>query len=892
MNDGRVQGEVDGAESPRGRLKIYLGAAAGVGKTYAMLEAAHRRQAEGVDVVVGCVETHGREETEALLPGLEIIPRRTVLYRGIALQELDLDAVLARRPQLVLVDELAHTNAPGSRHHKRYQDVRELLAAGIDVYTTLNIQHIESLNDVVAQITGTKVRETVPDRIFDRADEVELVDLPPEELIRRLEEGKVYGPETAERATRQFFRPGNLIALREMALRRTAERVDREMRAYMTAHGIRGPWPAGERVMVCVGPSPMWERLIRMGRRIAAYFDADWVAVHVETPADRNLTSAQRDRIRQAMQLAEAIGGSAVTLSGSDVAAEIIHYARTHNITRLIIGKPLRPRWADFFRGDLVDRIIRESMGIDVHVISASDGWPKENREDSTQGRFSWRGYAASLTIVAFATILGWAASGHIDPVNLVMLYLLGVVISGLTWGRGPAVLSSVLGVLAFDFFLVPPRLSFAVYDLQYLISFASLMAVALVVGTQTGRLKGQVEVSRRREAETAALYAFSRSVVAARDLEEIAQAIIKHGRELFHQSTAILLPVEGRLQVYAAAPDFEPDENEMAAAVWTFTHGQPAGRGEGTLSGVGAHFQPLKTANGVIGVLATRAEGARREGFLPMGFEEPANTDRKRLFEAFAAQVAVAVERARLAEKAQEARLLAEADRLHTTLLNSISHDLRTPLATIIGALTTLSGQGGQMAEDDWRELVETAREGAERMNRLVGDLLDMTRLESGSLKLVLDWYDLEDIVGTALDQAAESLKGRPVNIDLPADLPLVRLDPVLVGQVLSNLLENAAKYSAAGQPIDIWIRRVDGEVSVSVADRGPGVPPELRERIFDKFYRVDRQGHPSGTGLGLSICKGIVEAHHGRIGMEPREGGGSVFTFILPIGSDETGR
>lgn len=883
-------------ERRRGRLKIYLGSAAGVGKTYAMLEAARQRRAEGIDVVIGYAETHGRPETEALLTGLEMVPRRAVPYRGVTFQEMDLDAVLTRRPQLVLVDELAHTNAPGSRHHKRYNDVREILDAGIDVHTTLNIQHVESLNDVVAQITGVKVRETIPDRVFDRADEVELVDLPPEELLRRLEEGKVYVPETAERAKHKFFRRGNLIALREMALRRTAERVDREMRNYMNAHDIRGPWPAGEHVMVCVGPSPMWEQLVRMGRRIAAYFDADWVVVHVETPSDRQMTGVQRVRIRQAMQLAESIGGTAVTLSGSDVAAELLHYAKAHNITRLIIGKPLRPRLADLIRGDLVDRIIRASGGIDVHVISTSGKAPNESQEQSAPGKPRWRGYVGSLGILGVVTLLSWGASSHLDPTNLVMPYLLGVVISGLTWGRGPAVLTSVLGVLTFDFFMVPPRFSFVVYDLQYVITFAALLAVALVVSTQTGRLRSQVEMSRRREAETAALYALSRSVVAARDFGEVARALIRHGQDSFHRATALLLPVEGRLKVYASAPGFALDEKEMAAAAWAFANGQPAGSGESTLSGVEGHYQPLRTANGVVGVMATRPEG-RPSG--PSGAAdhrgrevEPMTTDQKRIFEAFAAQAAVAVERAALAEKAREARLLAEADRLHTTLLNSVSHDLRTPLATIIGALSTLSGQGSQMAAGDRLELIETAREGAERMNRLVGNLLEMTRLESGSLKLALDWHDLGDIIGTALEHAADSLRGHPVKVDLPPDLPLVWLDPVLIGQVLGNLLDNAAKYSGPGEPIDVWARRTDAEIRVNVADRGPGVPPELRERIFDKFYRVDRDQRASGTGLGLSICKGIIEAHQGRVWVEGRDGGGSVFSFTLPIGADETGR
>lgn len=861
----------------RGKLKIFFGFAAGVGKTYAMLEAAHQRKAEGVDVVVGYVETHGRKETEALLRGLEVIPRRKVPYRNVVLEEMDLDAILARRPQLVLVDELPHTNAPGSRHVKRYQDVEELLAAGIHVYTTLNVQHLESVNDIVAQITGVRVQETVPDRVFDQADEVELIDLPPEELLQRLKEGKVYIPEQAERAMRQFFRPGNLIALRELALRRTAQQVDREMRAYMVTHGIPGPWPAGERVLVCVGPTPMAERLVRTARRLAAHLDAEWIALYVETPRDRARPQAERDLVHRALRLAEELGGRAITVTGLDVADEVVHYARAHNVTKIVIGKSVGPRWKDFVSGSLVERVIRQSGGVDVHVISspaAARGRWRWRRGTPTGAQ--WRHLAAAAGAVAAVTGTGVVIAPYIQPVNLVMFYLLAVVLAGMWWGRTPAILASVLGVLAFDFFFVPPRLSFAVSDAEYLITFAALLVVAATVGTLTGRLRDQANLSRRRELEQAALYDLTRMLVAARGIEEITLTLVRHMRERFRRQVAVLLPEAGRLRVRAGSVGFRLDEKEMAAATWTFTHGEPSGRGENTLPGVRARYLPLKTGRGVVGVLAVAPAGEK---------EPPLTPDQRHILEAITAQAAVAIERARLADEARRAQLAAETERLHATLLNSISHDLRTPLASIIGALTTLTGQGTQLDKATRNELLETAREEAERLNRLVSNLLDMTRLESGRLKLATDWCDLEDVVTTALEQVGTQLKDRPVQVDVAPDLPLLRVDHALIAQVLANLLDNAVKYSPPGSPVEVSLYRQGDEVHVRVADRGYGIPEEHRQRIFDKFYRVEQPGQPAGTGLGLAICKGIVEAHGGRIWSEPRPGGGTVVTFTLPV-------
>lgn len=863
----------------RGKLKIFFGYAAGVGKTYAMLEAARQRKAEGVDVVVGYVETHGRKETEALLEGLEVIPRRRVPYRNVVLEEMDLDAILARRPELVLVDELAHTNAPGSRHLKRYQDVEELLDAGIHVYTTLNVQHLESLNDVVAQITGIRVRETVPDRIFDEADEIELIDLPPEELLKRLQEGKVYIPEQAERAMRKFFRPGNLLALRELALRRTAQRVDREMRAYMVTHGIPGPWPAGERVLVCVGPTPMAERLVRTASRLAAHLDAEWFALYVETPADRERAAAERELAWRALRLAEELGGKAVTVPGLDVAAEIIHYARAHNITKIVLGKSPAPRWRDLLGTSIVDRVLRHSEGVDVYVISARGGTSRRAPWRARRTPGAARDVLAGTALVAAVTAAGHLVLHRIAAVNLVMFYLLAVVVAGLRWGQASAVVASVLSVLAFDFFFVPPRLSFAVSDAQYLITFAALLTVALTVGSLTGRLREQVELARQREQENAVIYALTSALVTAHTVDEIAHTVVREMQRLGWQAALLLPDDKSTLRVVAASPGLDLDEKERAAATWTFAHGQPSGRGESTLPGARARYLPLRAGKGVLGVLAVA-------GLDEAKIHRP---DHRRVLEALAAQVATAIERAQLAEEARHAQLASEAERLYTILLNSISHDLRTPLAAIIGALSALTRAEHAPEDPARRELLETAREEAERLNRLVGNLLDITRLQAGRPQLLLEWCDLEDVVSHALDEMAPHLKDRPVHVRSEPGLPLVRADHGLMAQVLVNLLDNAVKYSPPGSPIEIALRTVDGEVCVQVADRGYGIPEQHRERVFEKFYRVEQPGSPPGTGLGLAICKAAVEAHGGRIRLEPRPGGGTVVTFCLPAAQEQ---
>jgi two-component system sensor histidine kinase KdpD len=872
----RVQ--ADQRQQARGKLKIFLGYAAGVGKTYAMLEAAHQRLVEGVDVVVAYVETHGRPETEALLAGLETLPRQQVEYRGHVLPELDLDAVLTRRPALALVDEMAHTNAPGLRHPKRYQDVEEILAAGIDVYTTLNIQHLESLNDVVAQITGVTVRETIPDRVIDETTDLELIDLPPDELQRRLEEGKVYVPEQAAQAIRKFFRTGNLTALRELAMRHVAERVDEQMRAYMQTRAIPGPWPAGEHLLVCVSPSPLSERLVRSARRLAGELSAGWTALYVETPDRLRLAEAEQDQVVHTLHLAEELGGRALTLAGRSVAEAVVDYARQHNVTKIVVGKPLEPRWRQLLRGSVVDQIIKTGGPIDLYVISSGAAIARPSEAAGWRPHPPWRRYAQALLLVLLGSLLGSVMHRFLAPTNLVMIYLLVVVVAALYLGRGPAVVAAVLSVLVFDFFFVPPHLTLAVSDTEYLLTFLALLIVGLLLSGLTARVQEQVEATRRRERETGTLYTLSRDLAVAADLESVVQAVEANAGETFGRGVAVLLTSakDGRtLNLYPTSTGAVLDEHEMAVATWAFEHGQPAGRGTDTLPAARLRYLPLSTARGTVGVL----------GVWPAEAGRYLTPEQRRLLEAFASLAAVAIERVHLAEAAGQVQLLEATEKLQSALLNSISHDLRTPLVSITGALSTLQEDDVRLDGEARRILVDTAAEEAARLNRLVGNLLDMTRLEAGAIKVKRELRDVQDVIGAALHQVGERLGNRPVEIDIPADLPLVPLDFVLVVHVLVNLIDNALKYSPPGSPIQICTRPSDGEVAIEVADQGIGIPAEDLERVFQKFYRVQRPDNVTGTGLGLSISKGLVEAHGGRIWAQNRPGGGAVITVALPL-------
>jgi two-component system sensor histidine kinase KdpD len=863
------------ARERRGKLKVFFGAAPGVGKTYAMLEAAREAKADGRDIVVGYVETHGRAETDALLQGLEVVAARHVPYQGITLREMDLDAVLARRPGIAVVDELAHTNAPGSRHAKRWQDVVELLDAGVDVYTTMNVQHVESLNDVVAKVTGVVVRETVPDSVLEQADEVEIIDLPPDDLLERLREGKVYVPAQAEEAVRSFFRKGNLIALREMALRRTAERVDAQMRTYMREHAVPRTWPVAERLLVCVGPSPHSARLVRAAKRMADRLGAEWIAVYVETPGHARMTQEARDRVVQTLRLAEQLGATTVTASGARMSDEILALARARNVTKIVVGKPGRRRWTRVIAGSIVDAVVDGSGEVDVYVIGAEreeGAAPVRRRALPT----NWREYGGAALVVAAATGVAALMAATFVLANLVMVYLLGVLIVATRLGRGASLLASVLSVAAFDFFFVPPRFTFAVSDTQYLVTFAVMLLVALVISDLATRIRAQAEGARERERRTAALYAMSRDLGRAQSVGEIVDAAGRHVAEVFGTEVAFLLPgAGGTLTAQAGlATSFAPDASDRGVAQWVFEHRQAAGMGTTTLPGARGLYLPLAAARGTLGVLGVRPAD-------PHAFDAP---DQLHQLETFANQTALALERARLADEARQAEVHMETERLRNSLLSSVSHDLRTPLATITGAATTLLGDAHGMDAGVRRELLESVRDEAERLNRLVQNLLEMTRLESGALKLRREWHAMEEVVGAALRRCERALAGRRRDVRVPPDLPLVPMDDVLIEQVVINLLDNAAKYTPAGAPIAITVTGDPERVTVEVSDRGPGLPPGTEERIFEKFYRTGA-APARGAGLGLAIAKGIVDAHGGRIWAHNLPEGGVAFFFSLPV-------
>lgn len=866
------------ASRGRGRLKVFLGYAAGVGKTFAMLQQGHWRQAEGLDVVVGYAETHGRAETDALLDGLEVLPRRSAEYQGAVLTDLDLDAVLQRHPQLVLVDELAHTNAPGGRHEKRFQDIEEILAAGIDVYTTLNIQHLESLNDTVAQITGIVVRETVPDHMLDSADDIDLVDLPPDDLLQRLREGRVYVPEQASRALERFFRKGNLTALREIALRWTAGRVDDQLRSYMQTRAIAGPWAAAERLLVCVGPSPLSARLVRTTRRLAHDLKAKWVALHVETP-QTSVSAGAQERLAHNLRLAEQLGAQVVTLVAGTVAEAVATYARAHNITKIVVGKPLQTRLHELLHGSIVDQIIRASGNIDVYVISSADE-PAAPVGPTRRPAPDWLSYGKSVGLVALATLVSLPLRTVVEPTNLVMAYLAAVLVAALYLGRNEAMLASVLGTLSFDFLCVPPRLTFAVADTQYLLTFAGLLGVGLAISSLAARARAQAEAAQRMQSQTANLYELSRALAATPSLQPILQTILDHVARTFGAAAAILLPAEDGLQVAASSEPLDLDGGELAVATWCWRQGEEAGVGTDTLSGATFRHVPMQSGEERVGVLAVRL--AERDGYLP--------PDDRRLLGSAASLAALAVERVHLVEEASQAELLRVTENLQSALLNSISHDLRTPLASITGVLSSLTGGGTgssqlQLQEGPARELLSVALGEAERLNHLVGNLLDISRLEAGALRLKAEPCDLQDLIGAVLTQAEDRLGDHPVTVTLEPDLPPVPLDFVLIVRVLANLLDNAAKYSAAGAPIEIAAGTTEHDLVVTVADRGPGIPEEDLERVFDKFQRVTRPDGATGTGLGLAISRGIVEAHGGRISARPRPGGGLEVQFTLPL-------
>lgn len=865
-------------EKKRGRLKIFLGYAAGVGKTYAMLKAAGQQQQEGRDVVAAYVESHGRPETDALLEGLETIAKAQLEYQGVRLPELDIDAALKRKAEIVLVDELAHTNVPGSRHEKRWQDIEELLAAGIDVYTTVNVQHFESVKDIVAQITGVTVQETVPDSVLDLAAEITLVDIPPEELQQRLRQGKVYIPEQAAWAMQRFFRPGNLIALRELALRRAAARVDEEMRTYMETRAIPGPWPVTERLLVCASGSPFSEKLIRTTRRLADELKAEWFTVYIETPSLAWQQQENRERVWRDLRLAESLGAEVVTITASSVAEAIIDYAMRHNVTRIVVGKPAKPRWRELFRPPIVDQIIRLSGAIHVHVVSIS-GVPL--KPGGVVRLFTPRrvnplfDYLASLALVAATTLLSALAMPFLSPINLVMLYLLAVVLAATRLGLRPAILTAALGVLAFDFFFIPPRFSFTVDDTEYILTFFGLFIVGVVISSLVAKARERAEVMRERELQTESLYYLSRDLAAAADRQSIMTAVLKNISETLQAQLAVLVPQGEQMEILAISKGLVLDVKELAVADWAFRNRREAGIGTETLGSAELLYLPLTTSSSFLGVLGIKLEKMA-------DYHSPHN---RRLLDAFTTQISLAMERVHLAVQAEQTQILQARESLERALLNSISHDLRTPLVSIIGVLSSLRDENIQIDDRRRRDLLSGAWDEAERLNRFVGNLLDMTRLEAGEMGLRKEPCDVQDLIGCALAALESKLEGREVDVQLAEGLPLVSMDMVLMTQVLVNLLDNALKYSPTESSIKIVARTQGRQLFIEVLDRGPAIPEPDLQRIFDKFYRIPVPEGVSGTGLGLSICKGIVEAHGGRIRAAKRSGGGLRIAIQLPL-------
>jgi two-component system, OmpR family, sensor histidine kinase KdpD len=863
----------------RAKLRIFFGFAPGVGKTYRMLQVTRDLVRQHVDVVVGAVETHGRYDTGGLLLGLEILPRKKLEYRGKEMEEFDLDSALARKPAVLILDELAHTNVPGMRHTKRWQDALELLHAGIDVYTTLNVQHVESLNDVVAQITRVQVRETVPDSVLERADTVELVDISPEELLTRLREGKVYLPDQATRATNHFFQRGNLLALRELALRRTAERVDVDVQEYREQEGVRDTWLTSERILVCISPSPRSDRLLRAARRMAAGLRAPWVAAYVEPPGIKPPGEADNKRLEQYVRLAESLGASVVRLTGATVSGAILDYARKHSVTRLIVGKPRPSRFRTGLRRSLLDQIVAGSGDIDVHVISGDPGADETRTEPPRRTEHTpWTAYMWAAVFVTVTTGLAIFVRALYKVPDLEILYVVTVMLAALRLGRAPSLFAAALSVLAYDFYFVPPERTFEVGDWRYFLSFLMMFGVGWLVSTLTTRIRRQEEDAAAREERTRTLFELGRDLAYARTVNATAAIAAKHAARAFESSVLVLMPnaVRNLERQGAEPPELAIDAQDMGVAKWVFEHGRVAGLGTETLPGARVICVPLQTTGEPVGALVLQPR--RHISF---------DADQRARLDAFARQAAFALERALLAREAEASAVRAKTEEMRSSLLSAVSHDLRTPLATITGAVSTLRDRSAELPRRERDELLSDIQEEAARLERLVANLLDMTRVESGSLRVQREWVPLEELVGSALARLDRVLKGRDVDVSIAPALPLLSVDPILIEQVLVNLVENATKYTPDDTRIDIDGRVEQDRIVVEVRDRGPGIRPGDEHRVFEKFYRAAEQS-VGGAGLGLAICKGIVDAHGGSISVENRTGGGATFRITLPVPAD----
>lgn len=855
----------------RGRLKVFIGASAGVGKTFAMLGEAHQQRERGVDVAIGFIETHGRVETEALARGLPALPLRDIVYKGATLREPDTDAIIARRPDLVLIDELPHTNAVGSRHKKRWQDVDEILDAGIDVATAMNIQHLESLNDVVAQVTGVRVQETVPDAFLDRADEIEVIDIPPAELQQRLKEGKVYVPEKVDQALEGFFKTANLTALRELALRRAADSVDAEMRKLRTQEGAQGPWATRERVVVCVAPNRMGSRVVRAAARLGAASHAELIAVTVDSDRQVSRTDEDRSHASEALELAKSLGMEVVTLSGHDIVHEVFRFAQRRNATLVVVGKPIRPRWKEVLFGSVVDEMVRTSGEVDVYVITGgeSDRRPQNARMLSGVQHLTLAGTSVGLGLMAMTTLLGFLLYDAVGLANIAMLFVLGVAVAAGRTTRLESVLTAVVGVLTYNYCFVEPRFTFSVSDTRYTLLFTGMLSVALVISTLTQRLKTQLASSSERERRNSSLYRLSHLLAQQRSKRDLAAVAASEIRSVFDGDVVVLLASKGGLVTLAGSvTNFEAKPTELAVAAWVGEHRHAAGLGTDTLPGASALYLPLLGAEAQVGVL----------GFQPAGGQLDLSS--LRLLETFANSLGMALERALLAKESNDARVLAESERIRSTLLSSISHDLRTPLTSITGAAASLcEGNPNQ------QELFETIHDESVRLNHQIQNLLDMTRLQSGGVELHREWHLPHDLIATALENARPSLGSREVVVHTSPDLPLLSVDGLLVEKALVNLIENAGRYTPPNARLTIVAEVQGSDLLFRVQDNGPGIAEEHLAKLFLPGYRTPAGGY----GLGLAVVKSVTDLHQGRVQVRNLATGGAEFTLAFPLPPDQ---
>lgn len=859
----------------RGKLKIFFGACAGVGKTWAMLAEAQRLRAQELDVLIGVVETHGRKETAALLEGLVVLPLKRQAHRGRHISEFDLDAALARHPALILMDELAHSNAPGSRHPRRWQDIEELLEAGIDVFTTVNVQHLESLNDVVSGVTGIQVRETVPDPFFDAADEVMLVDLPPDDLRQRLKEGKVYIAGQAERAIEHFFRKGNLIALRELALRRTADRVDEQMRAWRSHPGEEKVWHTRDAILLCIGHHAGNEKLVRAAARLAARLGSVWHAVYVETPALHRLPEKRRHDILSALRLAQELGAETATLSDPAEDKAVVRYAREHNLGKIVLGRPATRRW---WRSDsFADKLAHRAPDLDLMMVALDDPPPRPvpQTTDTRTFKDKWRvqiqGCLVAVALCALITLIALQWLAGFDTANLVMLYLLGVVVIALFYGRWPSVLAAFINVASFDLFFIAPRGTLAVSDVQYLLTFAVMLTVGLVIGHLTAGVRYQARVARYREQRTRHLYEMSKALAVGRSEKDIAATSEQFIASTFQARSQVLLPnKDGKLAPLTHQQGMTPWDD--AIAQWSFDKGQPAGAGTDTLPGVPYQILPLKSADKTHGLLVVEP-GNLRQLMVP---------EQQRLLETFTLLVASALERLTLTASEEQARFASERESIRNALLAALSHDLRTPLTVLFGQAEILTLDLASEGSSHARQASEI-RQHILNTTRLVNNLLDMARIQSGGFNLKKEWLTLEEVVGSALQMLEPGLAA-PINLSLPEPLTLIHVDGPLFERVLINLLENAIKYAGPQAKIGIDAQ-IEGErLQLDVWDNGPGIPAGLEQRIFDKFARGNKESSVPGVGLGLAICQAIVDVHGGTITAHNRPQGGACFRVTLP--------